>query len=73
MIYSSFSLRFIHYTFGVKGFYICYKYNFFYERNIPLKKKMAHFTTPKVKKVFTVFFYSIQPISMSGGSIFSLA
>ncbi len=30
VIYSSFSLRFIHYTFCVKDFYIRYKYNFLY-------------------------------------------
>ncbi len=30
VIYSSFSLRFIHYTFWCESFYINYKYNFLY-------------------------------------------
>ncbi len=30
VIYSSFSLRFIHYTFWCESFYIYYKYNFLY-------------------------------------------
>ncbi len=30
VIYSSFSLRFIYYTFSTKGFYIWYKYNLLY-------------------------------------------